>query len=94
MNTPNLKAVVRVSSAKMPSSVKASYVHVGVMLMDRDAPAPRMLSDRAKGCKAVIWEKRNLFSGKTSACAGARAQTEAAELAGQINEFLAALASW
>lgn len=45
-----LKYVVRASRAKMPNSCWGEYRHVAVMEMEADAPFPKMISERARGC--------------------------------------------
>ena len=80
-----VKYVIKVSSAKMPSSCWGKYQHVAVMEMEDDAPYPKMISKRAKGCVRVVklWPKR--FLGISEKCAANVAKYAAEELIRQLN---------
>lgn len=68
----------------MPSKCRGQYDRVAVMLMEEGAPAPTMISDRARGCLKIVrvWEK--CYSGGERS-ASQRAQRDAKALADQIN---------
>ena len=72
--------VVAESAACMPSSCWGRYRRVAVLEMADGAPAPKMISERARGVVRVVrtWEKR--ADGLTERCAAARARVEAAAL--------------
>jgi len=78
------KYVVKVSAARMPASCWGRYVRVGVMEMAASAPAPAMLSARAKGCRRVVETWERLHVGRTSRASDAIAIAEAHALAAAL----------
>lgn len=74
------KYVIKVASAKMPSSCKGRYCRIGLIEMEEEGMIPSMISDRAKGVKQIVktWEK--LFVGTTENCAYRRALAEAEKM--------------
>lgn len=79
------KFVVRVSRARMPSSCWGTYYRVAVLDMTPDAPEPKMISERARGCVRIVrtWEKCR--DGSTPKCAVNRAIRGANLLAAELN---------
>lgn len=78
-------AVIRVSAATPSINCFGKYKKVAVMMMESGSPAPRMISNRAKGCKKILWISGFVSVGKTDRCAYAKAIRYATALADAIN---------
>lgn len=79
---------VMVSSAKMPASCRRQYRKVAVAEMENvvNPHVIKMVSGRAKGVRAILWESGPVSVGKTEKSACARAIAEAREIAQQASE--------
>lgn len=83
------KFIIKVSSAKMPSSCWGRYVHVAVIETDgRDAVS--MISERAAGVVRIVHYSSNCHVGSTPRSASGRAIAHAEALALELNEARAA----
>jgi hypothetical protein len=61
MNPPLF--VLKTASAKMPSSVKAPYRRIGILLMNEGYTHALGISDRYKGVKRVVYQSTALHAG-------------------------------
>jgi hypothetical protein len=82
----NCQYVVKISSEKMPASVRSPYKRIAVMCV-KPGTFPSMISTRAKGVYLICREWRKLFVGKTAKCAYKIALTEATDLASNLNKM-------
>ena len=76
--------IVKVSAAKMPNNCWGRYVRVAVLEVDPGVTEVTMISERARGVRAVVnvWERCNV--GTTDRCASERAITAAYELIDEL----------
>jgi hypothetical protein len=81
--------IVMTSAAKMPNSVKASYVNVAVVQLNQHYTAqgllPKMISERARGVLHVIHFGHYPSAGKTERGGYRQALKHADELAFRLN---------
>ena len=80
------KYVVKASMAHQPSSRKWRHnrMRVGVMEMQDDAPAPKILSERARGCLRVVRTWEDLYQGTSDRDQYSRAWKAACDLAKKL----------
>jgi len=85
MTTPFPIYQVKVSTAKMPSKVKARYENIAILETDGSCEAS-MISPRARGVVRIVqeWARRHRGHG-TQNSAAARAVAEAEALAAALN---------
>ena len=88
MTAQGTRYIVMISSAHMPSKVKAPYRHVA--LVETDLPAghqPKMISSRARGVVRIVEmrERQHLGFRPRGNTAAERAQRELAERARELN---------
>ncbi len=78
--------IIKVSCAKMPSSVKAPYKKIALIEVEHGVQSVKMISARARGVKRIIavWDRR--FSGKTANCAASRAIARACEMKAEYEQ--------
>lgn len=76
---------IKVSRAKMPSSVKCSdYYRIGLLEIDSPDVQPKMISDRARGVVRVVAVWDRVYMGSTARCAYAVAMREAEAMRDQL----------
>ena len=61
--------IVMTSSASMPAKVKSPYRNVAVVEVDDRGVVPKMISERAKGVRRIVWHSGPQSVGKTERCA-------------------------
>lgn len=79
--------IVMTRSAKMPSSVKAKYMRVGVVETTLTDGEPAMLSERAKGVVRIVQTWERMHAGRTASpgTAYGRAVAEAESMVSRLN---------
>jgi hypothetical protein len=77
--------VVQTSAAKMPTSCWGRYRNVAVLEIDEGRDSVAMISERARGCRSIVWYRGNLHSGRTMRSADGRAIVEAEARADRLN---------
>lgn len=86
MNTiDRSRFIVRVSSAKMPSSCWGQYEHVAVMEVDWSVKQVCAIDERLRCVRRIVrrWDRRHV--GKTERSAASVAYRQACELAKRLN---------
>lgn len=78
--------IVQTASAAMPSSVKAPYRRVAVLEVDAGLERVAMISERARGVRAVVATWERCFAGTNGGnTAYDRALRDAREMADRLN---------
>jgi hypothetical protein len=78
--------IVQTSASCMPSSCKGFYRNVAVLEVDDSLSQVSMISERARGCRRIVWYSGKNNVGTTERCAYRRALRKAEELAAKLND--------
>lgn len=83
--------VVKTSCAKTPSSWKWNHrrTHVAVLHVDSHVRHPAMISERARGVRAIVAFWGAQYDGPSTRCQAYLARTKAEDMADELNEKLA-----
>lgn len=86
MTNQHPRFIIMTASEKMPLTCWGRYRHVAVVELHPDFQGtPKMISERARGVRRIVSDRRRLFDGKTGRCAYQAALREATAEAAALN---------
>jgi len=77
--------IVKTSSAKMPTSVKAQYRNIAILEIEDGLDDVSMISERAKGVRRIVTHYGAHHVGKTDRCAYCVTLAKATAAAAALN---------